>query len=339
AAAAFGKRHVAVHACNLSESQKHVIEEESQPDAFAFAVLADKVHPIVPVTGTHEGQAVFTKSQAPQDGSPTVFVQTGRLFRPVGQIVIRVLFRVNLPAIEEVCRLVQYPGIPRAENVPARRLGQPEVIIRTVGAYASARWGMPPMLDIALAKLTGRAEEQVLTKQVRLGMDKRHHVLQLVAETEGTPRLVECAPPPNTAGESLVDEPAVSQDVEGLVGCFYLHRAQRVLPVLPYRFERVMGGSRFAETTRQVVSVLFATAYAEREDDLALLPVGQLERNLYRGTGVESSPRSPGQPGSTHSSRTPKRAVGVNFGDHVQRRLRPQVAENPFHVSGGGEPA
>jgi len=27
----------------------------------------------------------------------------------------------------------------------------------------------------------------VLTKKVRLGMDKRHHVLQLVAETEGTP--------------------------------------------------------------------------------------------------------------------------------------------------------
>src|SRR5208283_4220427 len=164
----------------------------------------------------------------------------------VGQIVIRVLFRVNLPAIEEVDRFVQYSGIPRAENVPARRQGQPEVIIRTVRAHASARWGMPPMLDIALAKLTGRAEEQVLTKKAWLGMDKRHRVLQLVAETEGASRLVECAPRPKTAGESLVDEPAVSQDVERLVGRFHLHRAQRVLPVLPYRFQFVMGGGRFA---------------------------------------------------------------------------------------------
>src|SRR5208282_193345 len=301
-------------------------------------------------------------------------------FRPAGQIVIRVLFRVNLPAIEEVDRFVQYSGIPRAENVPVRRQGQPEVIIRTVRAHASARWGMPPMLDTAIAKLTGRAEEQVLTKKVWLGMDKRHHVLQLVAETEGAPRLVECAPPPKTARESLVDEPAVSQDVEGLVGCFHLHRAKRVLPVLPNRFERVMGGSRFAKTTHQVVSVIFAMAYAESEDDLTLLPVCQLERNLYRGTGVQSSPRSPGHPGSSHGSRIPKRAVaakelspiaghgaasivyveegnpvgelrivgvpreqcaavGVNFGDHVHRRFRPQVAENPFHVSGGGEPA
>ena len=53
AAAAFSKGRVAMHARNLSEAQQHVIEEEAQPDAFAFAVLADKVHAIVPVTGTH----------------------------------------------------------------------------------------------------------------------------------------------------------------------------------------------------------------------------------------------------------------------------------------------
>src|SRR5208282_951788 len=122
--------------------------------------------------------------------------------------------------------------------------------------------------------------------------------------------------------------------------------------------------------------VIFATAYAESEDDFTLLPVGQLERNLDRGTGVQSTARSPGKPGSAHGSRIPKRAVaaqklcaitghgaasivyvekgnpvgelrvvgvareqraavGVNFGDCVQRRFRPQVAENPFQVSGG----
>ena len=46
---------------------------------------------------------------------------------------------------------------------------------------------MPPMLDISLLKLTGRTEEEVLAHQARFGVDERHHVLQLVAETEGAP--------------------------------------------------------------------------------------------------------------------------------------------------------
>ena len=32
-------------------------------------------------------------------------------------------------------------------------------------------------------------------------------------------------------------------------------------------------------------------------------------------------------------------AVGIDFGDHVHGRSRPQVAQHPLHVAGGGEPA
>ena len=41
------------------------------------------------------------------------------------------------------------------------------------------------MLDIAFTELVGRAAQQVLAHEPRLGMDERHHVLQLIAETEG----------------------------------------------------------------------------------------------------------------------------------------------------------
>ena len=94
------------------------------------------------------------------------------------------------------------------------------------------------MLDIAFLELAARAEEQLLAHQMRLGMDERHHVLQLIAETEGASRLVVSAPRPKTAGQSLVQEPAVGQHVERRVGSFHMHGAESVIPVLPHRFQR-----------------------------------------------------------------------------------------------------
>jgi hypothetical protein len=40
------------------------------------------------------------------------------------------------------------------------------------------------MLDIAFLELTGCAEEQMRAHKARLGMNERHHVLQLIAKTE-----------------------------------------------------------------------------------------------------------------------------------------------------------
>ena len=60
------------------------------------------------------------------------------------------------------------------------------------------------MLHIAFQELAGREQQQVLAHQVRPGVDERHHVLQLIAETEGAPRLVEAAAGPKAAPESLV---------------------------------------------------------------------------------------------------------------------------------------
>ena len=73
-----------------------------------------------------------------------------------------------------------------------------------------------------------------------LGVDQRHHVLQLVAEAEGAARLVVAAARPQAAGQRLVEQPAVGQQVERRVGRFDLHGAERVLPVVraPLRARR-----------------------------------------------------------------------------------------------------
>jgi hypothetical protein len=95
------------------------------------------------------------------------------------------------------------------------------------------------MLNISLRELTGRARSKCSRTRAGLRVDERHHVLQLIAETEGAPRLVGCASRPKAARQRLVQEPSVGQHIEGLVGCFHLHGAERVRPVLPYRFKRL----------------------------------------------------------------------------------------------------
>jgi len=60
------------------------------------------------------------------------------------------------------------------------------------------------MLNISRLKLASRAQEQVFAQKVGLGVEERHHVLQLIAETEGAPRLVVSIPRPEAARERLV---------------------------------------------------------------------------------------------------------------------------------------
>ena len=91
-----------MHACNLSELYEHFIKEEPQPNTFAYAFFPHNVHAVVPITRADERQAACAKADAPQDGTHTVIVQTGRLFRAAGKIVIRVLVRIYRAALDEV---------------------------------------------------------------------------------------------------------------------------------------------------------------------------------------------------------------------------------------------
>ena len=46
-----------------------------------------------------------------------------------------------------------------------------------------------------------------------------------------------------------------------------------------------------------------------------------------------------GEFGVVRVAREERAGFGVDFGDHVHGRFRPQVAQHPFQVAGGGEPA
>ena len=65
--------------------------------------------------------------------------------------------------------------------------------------------------------------------------------------------------------------------------------------------------------------------YAKHEDNLTLLPVGQIEGDLDSGAGIQSGPHFAGKPGPAHCSRIPKGAV-------PPQELRPVAAHGPDRI-------
>ena len=150
--------------------------------------------------------------------------------------------------------------------------------------------------------------------------------------------------------------------------------------MLPHLLQCATRSRSSAVAPHQLAGSVGVPPDAEREYDLALLPGGQLERNLDRRAGIQGGSHLAGKPLPRHGSRMLQCAVapdefgpvaahaarrlagveesdpvgefraervareqrtafGVDFGDHVHDRFRPQIAEHPLGVSGGGEPA
>jgi len=129
------------------------------------------------------------------------------------------------------------------------------------------------MLNISLAELVGRAQEQLLAQQAGLAVNERHCVLQLIAKTKSAARLVGAAARPQPARQGLVHEPAVGQDIKGTLRGFHLHGTEGVIPVLPNRLQRTASRGRATVAVYQVGGVFDASPHPEPEDDLALLPL------------------------------------------------------------------
>ena len=172
---------------------------------------------------------------------------------------------------------------------------------------------MPPVLHIAFLELMRRTQEQMLAHQARLRMHHRHHVLQLVAKTKSAAGLVIAAARPQPAGNRLVHQPAVCQYVDGGVGCLDLNRTQRFTPVRIDIGKRIACRIDAAKALDDAADISTATAGdTEDEDDLALLPLGQIERYLNRRTRIETGAQASRQPGSRHGRRAFQGAVAAD---------------------------
>src|SRR6185436_10024611 len=105
----------------------------------------------------------------------------------------------------------------------ASDIGEPQIVIGKMCSDAASRRGMPPMLNIAFAKLMGGGAEQVIPSEGRFCMHERHHILELIAKSVGPAGLIKTGAPPNPAAQRLIQEPTVGHDVDGGIGSIDIH--------------------------------------------------------------------------------------------------------------------
>ena len=86
------------------------------------------------------------------------------------------------------------------------------------------------MLHVAFDELPRGGAQEMLARDLRLRHAQRHHVLKLIAKAVRAARLVEGRPRPHAAGERLVEQPAVEQNVHRAIGRLHLNRAEDVVP-------------------------------------------------------------------------------------------------------------
>jgi hypothetical protein len=90
------------------EAPKRGGEEPGEPHALSPSLDPDPVHPVVPVAGSDEWQAVRPRGAGPPEGADTVLVQAGAFPGDLGQIVDLVLLRPEGAHPEERHLLVEH---------------------------------------------------------------------------------------------------------------------------------------------------------------------------------------------------------------------------------------
>ncbi len=275
------------------------------------------------------------KAQAVPDGAHAVLIKAGRFGGALRLVVVGLLFRIQLAALQEMHRLVEYARIASRHHIATGRIRQPQIVVGEMGAHALSVGRMPPVLHVALAELAFGATDQLLAGKPRRRMNQCHGVLQLVAEAVGAAGLVIAAAPPQPARQRLVKQPAVGEHIERGVRRLHMHCAQRVVPVFPHRFQRLACAGASAVSLDELLRFFGVASRAEDEHDLALLSFGQFDSRLDRRTGIQAGAGSAGQALATHGGGTGQRAVAANeLGAAAAHRSLPLADVGKHHPVG-----
>ena len=198
-----------------------------------------------------------------------------------------VLARPQHGPFEKRNALVEDGEIAGDLDVMGDRIGQPDAIVGDPRPHALAGMGQPPMLIIALDELPAGGPQEMLADERRPGDRHRHPVLELVAESIGATRLVEGRARHDTAGERLIEQPAVQHHIHGGVGRLHLDGAEDVIPFLDHLFQgRVEIGAPVAHDQGDGLGP--GRRLAEKEDDLRRGVGRQIDLGLQHGTGIHS---------------------------------------------------
>jgi len=126
--------------------------------------------------------------------------------------------------------------------------------------------------------------------------NKRHRVLQLVAEAECAARLVEPGPAPHSAPKRLVDQPAIEHQIQSSVGRADLDGAEGAIPCRPDLFQRAVCPPGITVELREPPRVFIGLRLSEHKDDDVLATRRQLELGHQRSAGVAQVTGPVGEP-------------------------------------------
>ena len=144
------------------------------------------------------------------------------------------------------------------------------------------------MEHVTRLKLAPSRSQDVPPRQLRRGMDQRHHVLQLVAEAERAAGLIEGRTAPDPAREALVQQPAIQQQIHGRLRCVNLDRTEQIVPQVidgqPGTFDLI----RVLEARGQRHRFGAVGALAEQEPNLFAATRRQVDMQLERGTWIDA---------------------------------------------------
>ena len=297
----------------LGELREHVVKEERQPDAFAFAVLADQVHAVIPVAAAHQRQAVVAEAQAVVDGADAMLVERADVVGNLRQVVVRFLVRTQRPRTSGTARVRRARRCRRSCRHSGRwhraATGNHR---RSACARRGPTGGCHQCCTSPSRNWRAAARSRCSRSKPRLGMHEGHRVLQLVAEAERAARLIESGARPHAAGERLVDEPAVGQEVDGRVGRFDIDHAERPAPVVPHAFQRPMGAVDAAEPLHELPRLRLRCRRRRAMKTMSFsCPSSSVERDLHGGARIESRADAAGESHAAQRRGVRRRAVAA----------------------------
>src|ERR1044072_1107435 len=168
---------------------------------------------------------------------------------------------------------------------------------------------MPPVQHIAFFELPCRGRQNLFTRNLGPRIDKRHHVLQLIAKTKSTTRLIKSGAAAHATSEDLAKQPAIHECVHRCVRCSDLNRAQRLVPEIQPLVQRLVHHLLIPKTRVDGARLFNRFALAEKEDDLAQFAGRQIDRTLNRGAGSQAGAIPATQTRTAQRRRIDQRAV------------------------------
>ena len=144
------------------------------------------------------------------------------------------------------------------------------------------------MLHVAFFELARGRSQYLLAGNLRLCVNERAHVLQLVSKPVSAARLIEGGPRPHTARKRLVEQPAIQHYVHRRVRRFDFYRLQQVIPIVFDLLDRLLCYGDLLVLRRQSACFCKVLAFAEDHHDFALFAWKHLDNCLHRRAGIKS---------------------------------------------------